>query len=703
LNSVASQDVRNPSQSEAIGSGLRDKNVDARRGAAEILRQSDRKAQRAALPVLIDLLKDEKDGQVRLAVLDVVTALGPDAAPAVPALVHTLRTRYGGSRQEESHQDYRSALALAAIGKPAVDGLRGLLGESKAGVRAEAVMGLGRIGPDARAAVPELIGLLSDPEEVVGREVSLALGRIGESAVESLIAAASQENPAIRARAVESLGTASNSDDRVRRTVSNAAGDTSPRVRAAALKSLARLEPPHEVLLPILKENLRHEDQEVRMSAVDLLMKRRDLLPILGPELGDLLTARNPDVSRVAAFLLGKIGPPAAPRLIAAIRGKEGRIDQIALGLAAIGRPIAGMLDDALKDPEPRVRRGAALALGRIRPMAPGTSQRLAAGLNAPEPEVRADLVTAIGYLGPRAADAVPAVRGVLRDDSPEVRSKAIEFLARAAPRDGRLVADLISMLDDPEARIECAAIDIIRSLGPLSRDALPAVIGKLKSPSADVRLAAAVMVKDHGPAAAPAVPALITLLDDPATELKAGAAQSLGMIGPPAQPAFDKLAALLSSDQPGIRESAVAAIGSLALDAEIVRPPFQKALRDEKPNVRRAATRAIQKLGPKGSIFVADIILMAEKKENRRSVERLLRRFENQEPDARSLPELIKQLDHSEDAVRLLAIRFLALAGEHARDAIPALERMHDDPSVEVRKQAEAACKRIKKDSARG
>ncbi len=49
--------------------------------------------QHKALPAMIDRLMKEKDGQVRLAVLDALTALGPDAASAVPALVHTLRDR----------------------------------------------------------------------------------------------------------------------------------------------------------------------------------------------------------------------------------------------------------------------------------------------------------------------------------------------------------------------------------------------------------------------------------------------------------------------------------------------------------------------------------------------------------------------------------------------------------------------------------
>jgi cellobiose-specific phosphotransferase system component IIA len=55
------------------------------------------------------------------------------------------------------------------------------------------------------------------------------------------------------------------------------------------------------------------------------------------------------------------------------------------------------------------------------------------------------------------------------------------------------------------------------------------------------------------------------------------------------------------------------------------------------------------------------------------------------------------KQLEHNQDAVRLLAIKFLARAGPSAKEAIPALERMREDPNAEVRKQAQAASDRIK------
>ena len=55
-----------------------------------------------ALPDVIEILKSEKDGQVRLTALDIVTFLGPDAEPAIDALVHTLKTNYGGQGKEEA-------------------------------------------------------------------------------------------------------------------------------------------------------------------------------------------------------------------------------------------------------------------------------------------------------------------------------------------------------------------------------------------------------------------------------------------------------------------------------------------------------------------------------------------------------------------------------------------------------------------------
>lgn len=697
------QEPAPPSGAEAIIAGLHADGVETRRAAASALRSAASDVQRQALPAMIERLLKEKDGQVRLGVLDAVTSLGSEAAPAIPALLETLRTDAGGSRQEESHQDYRSALALAAVGKPAVGGLRGLLRERgrKENVRAEVVMALGRIGPDAAPAVPELVPLLGDPSERIRREASQALGRIGSSAVEPLIAAAEDRATEQRARAVEALGQLARGDERAGVAVLARVDDQAPEVRAAAVQALARFEVPEDRLRPILAASLRHADGRVRLAVVNVLAARRSMLAALAPGLESLAGSSDPGTARHAAYLLGLMGPDVMPRLIAALRRPESRIDVIAEAMSHIGRSAGGEIGRALRDPDPRVRRGAALAMGQIRPPVPGTAASLTAGLGDADREVRAAFLTAVGQLGPRAAGSAPAVRGLLADPSPEIRALAIEVLWHCAARDRRLLADLTPRLDDDDPAVQRRAIDTIRAMGPPGQAVLPQVIARLKSSDTNVRVAAAEFIASHGQAPAGAVPALVPLLGDATPRVRIVVAETLGILGKPAQPALASLARLLDDREAEVRKSAVAAIASLELDATVVRPHFARALRDDNSDVRRAGMRGIQRLGPDGALLIPDIIRMAERRENVRSVERVLRRFERKVPDPRSTPDLVKLLDHREPRVRLLAIRFLALAGREAREAIPVLERMRDDNDAEVRRQAEAACKRIREETA--
>ena len=297
---------------------------------------------------------ERKDGQVRLAVLDTLISLGPEAAPAVPALLETLRTDVGGRGEEAAHQDYRSALALAGIGKPAVEGLVGLLKHKKEGVRAEVVMSLGRIGPDAAPAVAELIPLLGDKNERIGREAAVALGHIGTAAIDPLIAASAAPDVTVRKRAVLSLGHLSAPMKRPNRRYSSARLTRRRRSGRRLSSRLSGCGLADDILLPVVKENLRNADEDVRLAVVNLLVPRRTLLRRMAPDLQALLTAKEDGVARHAAFLLGKSGPMAAPLLLSALHEKSSRIDPIAEALARIGRPFVDALAKAIQDPDPR-------------------------------------------------------------------------------------------------------------------------------------------------------------------------------------------------------------------------------------------------------------------------------------------------------------------------------------------------------------
>ena len=137
--------------------------------------------------------------------------------------------------------------------------------------------------------------------------------------------------------------------------------------------------------------------------------------------------AKDDGVSRHAAFLLGKIGPrrgPPAARTPSAAR-RAGSIRSPRPWRRSAGRSWHGSIQ-AVESPEPRVRRGAALALGQIRPLAPGTVQKLTAGLNDPDPEVKGSLPHRDRLPRSASRESVPAVRALLHDASAEIRIQAI-------------------------------------------------------------------------------------------------------------------------------------------------------------------------------------------------------------------------------------------------------------------------------------
>jgi HEAT repeat protein len=121
------------------------------------------------LPPLIQVL-DDPSWDTQICVMSALKRFGPKAKKAVPSLIRALRTTMpvavGVNAQE----------ALVEIGEPAVPTLMELLKEEKAPRRAAASI-LGKIGPQAKAAVPILVVLLKDKEDVIAR---ILFSRCGE-------------------------------------------------------------------------------------------------------------------------------------------------------------------------------------------------------------------------------------------------------------------------------------------------------------------------------------------------------------------------------------------------------------------------------------------------------------------------------------------------------------------------------------------
>jgi HEAT repeat protein len=112
--------------------------------AAEALWKVDRRAQ-AAIPVLIQGLKNQQSWPIRSDASYILGQIGPEAKAAVPALIELLRDQYDD-------------------------------------IRRNAIEALGRIGPEAKTAVPALRAALQDEEASVRQKAAQALKLItGES------------------------------------------------------------------------------------------------------------------------------------------------------------------------------------------------------------------------------------------------------------------------------------------------------------------------------------------------------------------------------------------------------------------------------------------------------------------------------------------------------------------------------------------
>jgi HEAT repeat protein len=157
-------------------------------------------------PELVAALKDES-AEVRSAAARALVRFGPDLDPEIPALITMME-------RDETNVRKACALALeAAWPTPAlVPTLIGFLKSRDRDVRFHAAQLLGRIGPDARAAIPVLIAVLKEPLGASypdpARGAARALGQMGprREAIAALVEVISPEKVERNLSAWQKLG-----------------------------------------------------------------------------------------------------------------------------------------------------------------------------------------------------------------------------------------------------------------------------------------------------------------------------------------------------------------------------------------------------------------------------------------------------------------------------------------------------------------
>ncbi len=424
----------------ALAKALSDGDPHVRRNAVVALHNLETNSE-TVVAALSKALGDE-DMSVRIAALNGLTDLGE---PAVPKLVDELKN---------PAMRYWAILALGELGpqaKAAVEPLSKTLDDQQPDVRREALIALAKIGPDAAGTAPAVMARLSDPDSAVRNAAALALGRMGPSA----------------ALSADSLRKAMAGDDHLLRTV--------------AAWALAKVEPSNieakKQAVALLTTALDEKNLPVQSAALRGLADLESPAALV-PTLKHVIASAEPPLAEEALGLLGEPSVTALPALIAAVKRPETR-GRAALMLAELGPKAEAAVPElatALADRDSEVRREVLFALAAIGPEASEAQNAILAALHDPDARVATVAAYALGRIGPPAKQAEASLRQTLESSDPILRVASAWALVHIAPGDERLgqlaLPVLMQGLDNPNIAVRRGAAEGLGVLGKRARQA---------------------------------------------------------------------------------------------------------------------------------------------------------------------------------------------------------------------------------------
>jgi len=311
----------------------------------------------AAVPALTELL-DVEDSRLRRSAAYALCSIGPDAAPAVPALVRAHR-----------HKSFSLTRELQKIpARPeAVAELNGLMLDPDRRVSDAAVVALLSAGEAGVKALGEQLALC---EKSVAERCVSKLRALEEKGVPALVSGLKNTKPDVRALLLKTLAYMQEKAVSAAPQVIAALDDADPGVRIEAVDCLTRIGPPG---LPGIKKALLSKDADLRFAAAGAVRILRSAAKDAVPELFEamLMEQSRRKLTEFVFIFVQRIGADAVPAL-SNIVAKDERIEARRLAAQLLARMRSGDLEQALavlrsaaKDGDSVVREAATEALSR--------------------------------------------------------------------------------------------------------------------------------------------------------------------------------------------------------------------------------------------------------------------------------------------------------------------------------------------------
>jgi len=243
-------------------------------------------------------------------------------------------------------------------------------------------------------------------------------------------------DPQYRKKAIEALGAIGAEDKRVIPALVESLKDKVALVQNAAAEALAFIgKDAVPTLLELLKGNNRESRKWAAVALSSIGAEAKDAIPALIESLED----KDPNLRNWAAAALGSMAPEsksAIPALIKSLAKEDlgstqGRGSSTIEALSRFGPAAVPALNEALKNPNVKIRASAAGSLTLIGTAAKGAISGLILALRDKHPLVRQNAGSALVRVG---AEAVPALVEALKDNDPVTRAAAAEILGQMGP-----------------------------------------------------------------------------------------------------------------------------------------------------------------------------------------------------------------------------------------------------------------------------
>jgi HEAT repeat protein len=449
---------------------------DAAPDVVKILRDNDPVVQYHAA-IALGKLEDTSDATVS-ALVESATSKDPRVARAA---ISALRNLHPGPQKvaaalKDGLESNDQAVALHALECIVAEGgkasplLKETLKEPKTAYLA--CTAIEQIGPDAASTVPELTELLGKTKHSqLLIQAMLAIASIGPKAqsAESAILPHLQSttDKTVPVAAAYALGSiqAKDADSQLKAALAK----NDPFLHMVTTWALARIHPNDQQMMKDavddLSKGLASSDAKMRTAAAKGLQILQPPPEMLGPVLLKVANDPDPDVSANIVSALAGLGESAVPRAMRALQNPKARSLALRV-LAKIGPKAAEAVPSLIelsKSSDPQTQQQINFALASIGPAASSATDVLVSGISSDDKGIRESALYALRAVGPGAKAATrPLLQKMDADKSFDSMASAWA-LSRVAADNDKVVARVLPVLlrglssDDEQTRLNSA------------------------------------------------------------------------------------------------------------------------------------------------------------------------------------------------------------------------------------------------------